>query len=830
MSIRVVLSGRRDAPGLYSLPEVCLTEVMLRSEAARYARWSAIAALVLAAVTALVYVQRGWVRRVEKKLAPPPAPVDVSRQSAGINFKKVEQNQTIFEVTASKSTEFKGQDANVLEDVRITIYGKTGERHDVIHTQSCQYGRENGGINCSGDVQIHLMSAADAQRTANNPEAAKSATTQIKTRGVRFDRASGLAQTDQKVTFTFPSGNGEAVGLEYKSEEGTVRLLHDVRFTLTPATPGTAKSKTAGAPVRSLQEVQVTGASLDFGRDSRLLRLLGPAEARTPAERLTAGEIRLSLDIDFHAQTLVASGANGSRPSVTAQGTREEMKLEADTLTAHFSPEGAVTKLDATGAMHGIRNAAAEQQEARADSGTLELWPWLGRPKELNLNGDVLLKTQGSSGESRLLRTSAFRMEFSRGGSGDSGKAQKAETLAAGAMEWTDAPLQPGATGIKTKLQADRLMVDFAASGKARQLQASGNVQTERTASGRLPQVATAASGVVELQPAGGWSQMDLDGDVKLKEGERSGQGGHAVFVRASQTATLTGNAVARDASTQTHAPRITFAQASGEIRAEGGVRSTDFSSRASAVQLAPAPANITADTLQANSKTGRAFYSGHARLWQGESVLEAESIELLRETRVLNAAGNVRAVFPQASAQAAGDPGSRMEQKSSALTPAAAVAAPAGAKKTHLWHAASGTLTYSDKENRAHLEQNVVVQSAEQRMRAPSLDLYFTRSPSAGQASSSRAGSATGAQQISRAAGTGGVIIEQGSRKATAERGEYLAATGKFVMSGGNPTIYDGSAGTTTGRQLTFYLADDTIIVDSENGSRTLTKHRVEK
>ena len=48
--------------------------------------------------------------------------------------------------------------------------------------------------------------------------------------------------------------------------------------------------------------------------------------------------------------------------------------------------------------------------------------------------------------------------------------------------------------------------------------------------------------------------------------------------------------------------------------------------------------------------------------------------------------------------------------------------------------------------------------------------------------------------------------------------------------MSGGNPTLYDGSQGTTTGRQLTFFLADDTIIVDSENGSRTLTKHRVEK
>jgi hypothetical protein len=75
-----------------------------------------------------------------------------------------------------------------------------------------------------------------------------------------------------------------------------------------------------------------------------------------------------------------------------------------------------------------------------------------------------------------------------------------------------------------------------------------------------------------------------------------------------------------------------------------------------------------------------------------------------------------------------------------------------------------------------------------------------------------------------------GGVIVEQGTRKATAERGEYNATDGKFIMSGGNPAIYDAVEGTTTGRQLTFFLADDTIIVDSENGSRTLTRHRVEK
>jgi len=104
--------------------------------------------------------------------------------------------------------------------------------------------------------------------------------------------------------------------------------------------------------------------------------------------------------------------------------------------------------------------------------------------------------------------------------------------------------------------------------------------------------------------------------------------------------------------------------------------------------------------------------------------------------------------------------------------------------------------------------------------MSGQDLDLYFSRANGAGQ----------GAQQINRAVGSGGITVVQGDRRATAERGEYTAADGKFVMTGGTPTIFDASEGSTTGRQLTFFLANATIIVDSENGSRTLTKHRVEK
>jgi LPS export ABC transporter protein LptC len=807
---------------------------MRRSEAARYARWSAVVALLLAGMTTVAYVKRDWVRHIERKKAPPPAPVDVTRQSNGINFKKVDQNRTIFEVQASKSTDFKDQDASLIEDVQITIFGKAGDRHDVVHTHSCQYGQKDSNVTCDGDVRIDLMSAEDAKLAAQNPAQANARATHVETRGVTFNRVTGFAQTAERVTFAFPNGSGEAVGLEYKSEEGTLHLLHDVRLRLAQPSPSGAKKVAATAmEAKPGEEVHVRGSSLDFGRDSRVMHLHGPAEAETATERLTAGEISLALDDDFRAETLVATtSAGGNRPVVksTNSTSSDEFNLEAETLTAHFAPEGWVTKLDASGNVSGFRNGAAEHDEVKAHSGALDLWPRYNHPKELNLDGNVVLSTKGDkAGDSRTLQTTAFRMTFSGGEGQRSGKPVKAETLAAGTMEWADSASRSGgpASPVTTKLRADKLAMDFAATGKARQLQAAGNVQTERWLTGHPVQTATASNGLAQMSPDGGWSQMDLQGNVKLKEGDRSGQAEHATFQRASQMATLTGQAIARDATTETRAPRIIFTQNTGEIAAEGGVRSTDYSGKSSAVQLAPAPANITSDSLQANSKRGRALYAGHARLWQGDSVLEANSIELFRDTRVLNASGNVRAVFPQATGSPTGSATRSASER--ALDPGAKeISTSVVAKKPQLWHASCSTLMYQDIEGRAHLEQNVVVQSADQKMTGPVLDLYFTRAQPSGPLASSTA-SPGGAQQINRAVGTGGVIVEEGDRKAVAERGEYTAANGKFVMSGGKPTLYDGSAGTTTGLQLTFFLADDTIIVDSEKGSRTLTKHRVQ-
>ncbi|HKW31528.1 MAG TPA: LptA/OstA family protein [Candidatus Acidoferrum sp.] len=798
---------------------------MRRSEAARYARWSAAVACLLAMLTAGVYLRRKWVAHREKEEAPPPAPQGVVRQESGLTFSKGVGTQKLFTVEASKATNFKEHAANLLEDVKITIFGKTGERHDVIHTHSCEYEKDGQNIICRGDVQLDLQSAEEAARAEKKHNSAEQPV-HIETRGVTFSRSTGIAQSDQPVKFVFPNGQGEAVGVEYHSEEGAVRLLHDVNFLLNAAGAG-QRGKNA-VTTTAHEPVHVTAKSADFERDSRVMHLRGPVEARTAATDLRAGEITLALDQTFHAEKLLANaGAIGKNPEVESQGKNTQTHLSGEILTAMFAPEGWLTKMEAVGAVKGSQQSGKDTDAFTADNVFMEMRPKVNQPRELNLKGNVQSVSRiEKTGESRALQTSALLIEFAEHKKGESSVPEHAETLGRGTLEWIDPATQTTGSGStaqtgppRTKLTADKLELKFGVDGKANQLIASGNVATERTLPGKPQQTATAQNGNAQLQ-GGGWSQMELAGDVKLNEGDRSGQADRAVFVRSAQTATLTGSAVVRDATTETRAPRITLVQSSGEIHADGGVRSTDFAAKSTGPQLAAVPANISADTLRANSKTSRGLYKGHARLWQGDSVMEADAIEILRDSKVLNASGNVRAVFPQSSGQSPPQ--------------ALAVRQPAS-RKPKLWHVTAETLSYNELESCVHLEKNVVAKSTDQQIRAPLMDLYFATSEKsppipASASPSTTAKAQTGAQQISRAVATGGVIVEQGTRRATAERGEYSAADGKFVMTGGNPAIFDASEGTTTGRQLTFFLADDTIIVDSENGSRTLTKHRVEK
>jgi lipopolysaccharide export system protein LptA len=795
---------------------------MKRSEAARYARWSALAALVLAGITGTIYLKRQWVAHVEIKKAPPPLAEDKERQSIGLTVSKNEADRTIFTVEASKSTDFKGQDISLLEDVKITVFGKLGDRHDVIHTQTCNYAKTDGGIQCSGNVQMDLQSAADAARGKLRGDP-KWNVIHVETSGVTFERSTGRAQTVQPVTFRFANGDGDAVGAVYFSEEGVLRLIDKVRITVRPTpAPGANPARDPKA-----KDVVMHGSSLEMGKQTKKVILFGPATADTEAQELTAGELNALLDEQNRVRTIVAvPGSLNQVPVLVMHGTKGTQKLRADHMQAELSVEGWVRTVEAQGNLQG----SSDEGEMQAENGVVEMWPKVNEAHIVTVRGNVRVDAHDAkTGLSRKLRTNALQMTFDGGAPNQRSELKHGETLERGTVEWTDA------AGADSKLTGDKLTVDFGASGKAQHVVATGNVDTQRVLPGKPTQTATAADGDVQLDAAGQWTQMTLHDNVHLKEGDRSAESQQAVFVQASQTAVLTGKAVARDESSETRATKITFHQDSGDIEAEGRVRSTDLGEKKASIQLSPVPANITAQHMTGNAKTGHALYTGHARMWQGPSVLEANSIELFRQNQELHAVGDVKAVFPQqgsdnsAGATKATTVSTKAGAANSSVKPAASGTAsskndPNGADKQPVnWHINCEKLTYWDNENRAHLEGNVVAQSADQRMRGPVLDLYFVRAADG-------TPNSQGTAQISRAVGTGGVMVEEGDRKGTAERAVYTAEDDKFVLSGGTPTLYDATEGTTTGRELTFNLADDTIVVDSEAGKRTLTKHRVQR
>jgi lipopolysaccharide transport protein LptA len=201
----------------------------------------------------------------------------------------------------------------------------------------------------------------------------------------------------------------------------------------------------------------------------------------------------------------------------------------------------------------------------------------------------------------------------------------------------------------------------------------------------------------------------------------------------------------------------------------------------------------VTSARLNGNSKTGRAIYSGNARMWQGDSVLESDEIEVQRLPGSLEGRGSVVAVF-------LGREGN--DGKSDKLV---------------VWRVSAAHLLYTESDGRVHMTGGVRAVSTEATIRSQTLDVYLVTD-------------SQGQRRLDHAVALGNVRVRQRDRQGSAERGDYFSADQKYVLSGGQPTLVDEENGTTTGHSLTFFQSSDTILVESNTGTRTLTRHLVVK
>jgi lipopolysaccharide export system protein LptA len=855
---------------------------MRTTQANRYARWSAILAALLVAGVLTIYVRRAWQAEQAKKDTPAAVPSSIEKTSQGFSFSKMNGDRILFTIRASNATEFKEGGVSVLQDVWITIYGVKGDRADEIHTHSCDYLSNPDRMVCSGDVQMDLQSAEEVRRStaAHLDPATGPNVVHVLTKAVTFDRDSGDSQTDAPVQFKFKGGQGRALGATFHSADGTLELRHDVHVTLIPAGLGTSKHLDARAvahPAAPAQPVEVSGSSLDYHRETLVMLLHGPVLATQQVERLPrggadngqpvvpirgsrelrAGLLTVNLDKEFHARRLTATGNSDERPEVRSTDTKGSGSLTADQLILDLSPTGWAEHFTAVGNAQGDYKTAIESDHISANRMNAEMVPKINQPRTLTADGDVQVNSsRGAS--TRTIQTAAAELDFVPGppprpGAPPSYHPGSAKTLAPATVTWRDpSPGLPAGQQRVTRASGQRVEAAFDERHKMRRLLAHGNTELDRETPGKPRQTSTSQELAADFDALGQWTTVDQTGNVHLREADRTAQAAREHVDRAANLVTLTGSSEASDATTHTTADTIVFNQNTSDMRADGHVLTTYKSNPATtpakpagaspatssatpainsgmgaSTSLAPEPAHITSEHLVGNSASGHAVYTGHARLWQGDSIIEGDEIELNRDARQLDARGNVRAAFLQVNAPPVGANSSAPAGKGTASLPAARKsAAPADTKPAQpdVMRIRSGTLTYWDLKHEAHLDHGFTGESQQGVITSQECELYFT-TPT--QPAAPGIGTA---QRLDHAIATGNVVVRQTGRHATGDRGDYEPAQGKFILSGANPTIYDAFGNSTRGRQLTFFLADDTILVESDEGSRVVTLYRVQK
>jgi lipopolysaccharide export system protein LptA len=206
---------------------------------------------------------------------------------------------------------------------------------------------------------------------------------------------------------------------------------------------------------------------------------------------------------------------------------------------------------------------------------------------------------------------------------------------------------------------------------------------------------------------------------------------------------------------------------------------------------------------MVASNSTGTARYSGGSRLWQGGNIIQAPTIDLARNQRILDASAQgksrVTTVFVQNGGQ------NRRQ------TPVEVTA---------------DHLHYDDNHRKAIFDGAIVVHSSDSTLHADRAVILLKPQ---GARTATASGSPSEVQTITA---TGNILIQQPARKATGTRLLYTADEQKFVLTGSPtapPSIFDAEHGHVTGDSLTFTTRDDTVLVDSSN-SATISASRVKK
>lgn len=581
---------------------------------------------------------------------------------------------------------------------------------------------------------------------------------EVSTATATYDERDGILKVPGEVQFSRGRLKGSGLGATYDQRRDVLWLLKDARVSVAPDEQG------KGA-------LEGSAASAGFARAEHYLRLTGSGKIAGDGRNVEADDITIQLSEDDRRMRSMQLRGNSR---IVGSGSAPQ-NMAARDIDLTYGEDG-----------------KALQHARLTEGASVDLPGSPGAPgRRITARTIVIGLAPDGATVTSLNANEAVQVELPAEGDA-SARRITASSLAAGGTP---------AGGLQT--------ATFIGNVEYRETRAAGR------SSAASERVATSQRLIVETKPGfGALQQADFRGNVRFQDGATTGEAPRAIYRVVEDTLQLSPSKEdagppprITDGKGSVEAQKLTLALATRKLSAETNVRSSLKSSAKSegrstaasgtrtpretngklpSMLKADEPVFVSANRLEYDG-TASAVYSGDARLFQGQTSVQADTIALDDRSGNMTATGHVRThmFFEEV------DPQTKVRKQTPML-------------------ATSDVLVYDEAKRLATYTTgptaNAHINGPQGDVTADTIQLFLKPA----------------ANELDRAVADSKVVVKEGQRHATGDHLTYTADDETYTMRG-KPLQLDRRTPTectrTEGITMTFRRGDDTLTVNGIPG-----------
>ena len=765
-----------------------ITAVDLRARVPAIARGLALFLLIGGAIfVGLSYYKMRNNSRFRLRSETPALSKEIVAVTTGYDQKVTRNDRLYLWLRAARDVTY-ADGHHELEQLNAQLFPPTGDKPDQIVADRAMYDQKTAMLQCNGNVQIETHDAL-----------------KVKTDWLRFNTDTKLGETTAAVSFEHEHVSGQSIGALVDNEKKRLELKSNVAITVAPEQFTEKKKDPKPLQGARAKPVNIHSAQAVYEQSTMRLTFSGGATAEQEQDIMSGDTLTAILNDQKKLEKIEMRGNSYLRtmePGHAAEAHAVDMDFFLD-------PDQRLTKA------YGARDVRAQSLNADSD---VQITGANALTIDFQAQGDESLlkemRTEGgraiatlSAPKSRAndpraankrLTADAIKMDWRMNGK----DLEKAEAV--GNAELYVEPVQKIAKNDRKTLTAPRFDCDFYESGNIAHLctatQGAKAVfepfqPTDKRGTQTITGQTLAAIFIRETQDV---ERVDATGDAKFNELDRNGTANAVSYTAADETVRLRGgDPTVWDSRARTKAAEIDSNNGTHVSVCRGRVATTYYSQEqtngATPFRKVKSPVYISGDRAEIDHDSGRAVYTGQARLWQDDNYVRGDSITLYRLEQQMESWGHVQSALYQA------------RQKSGNSTTVVPV------------FATADFMRYSDAERLLHYETNVDIKQGTDRMTSGIADVYLQKD----------------VNEVDRTISQHNVVVVQPNRRGTGDWCQYTTADEVAVLKGNPAHVEDADQGTTEGNRLTMYRNENRVVVDDTRESspgRVRSTHKITK